>query len=246
MTIKNNSTWLTLILSAGFIYIEHPVVLAQSNEEVFNQGLLLPISATANLAGQTFNLEVAKTPTQQTIGLMNRTFLPDNQGMLFPKDTPSSVSFWMRNTLIPLDIIFIYQSRVIEIAENVQPCMTEYCPVYFPVVDVNQIISNEININNIFVFKSKEIGINDENFEIPENIYSIAVESVIEVKGGRTKEIGLSKGAEVIVSKIPESSSCLGLLFFTIFNVLRIKYKYWKNNYFISPPIESMKKNLTN
>ncbi|MBW4454486.1 MAG: DUF192 domain-containing protein [Nostoc indistinguendum CM1-VF10] len=228
ISIKNSRSCLTLVLSAGFIFVENPIVLAQSNQEPLSQRQILPISATANLAGQTFNLEVAQTREQQAIGLMNRTFLPENQGMLFPQDAPSAVAFWMRNTLIPLDMIFVYQSTVIEIAQNVQPCMTEYCPLYFPAVDVNQIIANNVTVDDFFVSKSKPVGINYEGFEIPQNISFLLVDSVIEVKGGRTGELGLRKGARVIVSQVPEPSSYLSILIFSAFSVLRMKHKYWK------------------
>lgn len=229
ISIKNSRSCLTLVLSAGFIFVENPIVLAQSNQEPLSQRQILPISATANLAGQTFNLEVAQTREQQAIGLMNRTFLPENQGMLFPQDVPSVVAFWMRNTLIPLDMIFVYQSTVIQIAQNVQPCMTEYCPLYFPAVDVNQIIANnDVTVDDFFVFKSKPVGINYEGFEIPQNISVLLVDSVIEVKGGQTGELGLRKGARVIVSQVPEPSSFLSILIFSVFSVLRMKHKYWK------------------
>ncbi|MCC5670502.1 DUF192 domain-containing protein [Nostoc sp. CHAB 5784] len=226
MTIKNTTYWLRLALSAGFIFVGQPIVQAQStNQEQLSQRQVLPISATANLAGQTFNLEVAETLQQQAIGLKNRTFLPDNQGMLFPQ-TPSPAVFWMRNTLIPLDLIFLYKSTVVEIAQNVQPCLTEYCPLYSPVVDVNQIAN--ISLNDIFLFKSKPVGINGEGFEKPQDIAFINVDSVIEVKGGRTGEVGLSKGTRIIISPIPESSSSLGTLIFAIFSVLQMKYQNWK------------------
>lgn len=234
MTIKNTRSCLTLALSAGFIFVGQPLVLAQTNQEQFNQRQILPISATANLAGQTFNLEVAQTPEEQAIGLMNRTFLPDNQGMLFPLEPPSPVLVWMRDTLIPLDIIFLYRSTVVEFAQNAQPCLTEYCPFYFPAVDVNQITGNSASLNDIFVFKSNPVGINYEGFEIPQNITPIRVDSVIEVKGGRTDEVGLRKGTRVVVSQIPEPSSFLGALVFAIFNVLRMKYKYWKRKNWLS------------
>jgi len=244
MTIKNSRSWLTLVLSAGFIFVEHPIVLAQSNQQLFSKGQVLPISAIANLGSQTFNLEVAQTPKQQEIGLMNRTFLPDNQGMLFPQDPPSPVAFWMRDTLIPLDMIFVSQSTVVEIAQNLQPCMTEYCPLYFPAVDVNKIIGNRITLNDIFVFKSKPVGINYEGFERPQNISFLLIDSVIEVKGGRTDEVGLRKGARVIVSQVSEPSSFLGVLVFSAFSALRMKYKYWKKKTTdaTSPPIRSVNK----
>jgi hypothetical protein len=54
-----------------------------------------------------FTVEVARTSEQQSMGLMFRRSLGPNKGMIFPFDPPQFVSFWMKNTLIPLDMIFI-------------------------------------------------------------------------------------------------------------------------------------------
>jgi uncharacterized membrane protein (UPF0127 family) len=54
-----------------------------------------------------FVLELAQTPAQQERGLMFRRSLGPNEGMLFPYAPSQQVSFWMKNTLIPLDIIFV-------------------------------------------------------------------------------------------------------------------------------------------
>ncbi|HEY9833393.1 MAG TPA: DUF192 domain-containing protein, partial [Stenomitos sp.] len=70
-------------------------------------GQMLPISAQAAIRGQRILLEVARTRQQQQMGLMYRTSLADNRGMLFPFDPPQPVSFWMKNTKIPLDMIFL-------------------------------------------------------------------------------------------------------------------------------------------
>ena len=54
-----------------------------------------------------FTVEVAATADQQERGLMFRSSLADNHGMIFPYEPAQEVAFWMKNTLIPLDIIFI-------------------------------------------------------------------------------------------------------------------------------------------
>jgi hypothetical protein len=54
-----------------------------------------------------FIVEVASTADEQAYGLMNRTRLGPNEGMIFPMSPPRPASFWMKNTLIPLDMIFI-------------------------------------------------------------------------------------------------------------------------------------------
>jgi uncharacterized protein len=95
-------------------------------------GQVLPITATAKIADRSFDLEVAKSRQQQAIGLMYRTFLPANRGMLFPFNPPQSVQFWMKNCRLSLDMIFLRQGKVIAIAANTPPCKSDPCPVYGP------------------------------------------------------------------------------------------------------------------
>lgn len=69
-----------------------------------------------------FTVEVARTSEQQARGLMHRTSLAADRGMLFPFANPKYASFWMKNTFIPLDIIFIRSDGSVDrIAENTIP-----------------------------------------------------------------------------------------------------------------------------
>ncbi|MGA7934044.1 MAG: DUF192 domain-containing protein [Kovacikia sp.] len=113
---------------------------AISNQVKANSGQVLPISAQVKIAGQDIQLEVARTPEQQEIGLMYRTELPDDRGMLFPFDPPRPVGFWMKNCAISLDMIFLRGDKVLAIASNAPPCKTEPCPVYGPKSPVDQVI----------------------------------------------------------------------------------------------------------
>lgn len=82
------------------------------------------IPLTIEAAGKTheFNVEVARTDEEQDRGLMFRTSLPEDGGMIFPFKKPRIGSFWMKNTLIPLDMIFIRADGSIDrIAENTIP-----------------------------------------------------------------------------------------------------------------------------
>jgi len=79
----------------------------------------------------TFNLEIAQTSEEMQKGLMNRESLPANQGMLFIFTDMQPRGFWMKNTLIPLDMIFLDNNlTVVEVKKNVQPCEADPCPVY--------------------------------------------------------------------------------------------------------------------
>ncbi len=104
------------------------------------EGQTLPITATTQLAGKTFQLEVAQTPDQQQMGLMYRPALADDRGMLFPMGVPRPVMFWMRNVPVALDMVFVNQGTIVAIAANVPPCVTASCPTYGPKVNVDQVI----------------------------------------------------------------------------------------------------------
>jgi uncharacterized membrane protein (UPF0127 family) len=67
----------------------------------------VPLTIASGGKTHNFVVEVASTPEQQQRGLMHRQALAPDRGMIFPYDTPQPASFWMRNTVIPLDIIFI-------------------------------------------------------------------------------------------------------------------------------------------
>jgi uncharacterized membrane protein (UPF0127 family) len=54
-----------------------------------------------------FTVEVARTPDEQSYGLMNRQSMAPDHGMIFPYEPAQAVAFWMKNTLIPLDMVFI-------------------------------------------------------------------------------------------------------------------------------------------
>ena len=74
-----------------------------------------------------FSVEVARSAEEQARGLMFRTSLPPNGGMLFPLNPPREASFWMKNTVIPLDMIFIRQDGTIaRIAAETVPYSLEF------------------------------------------------------------------------------------------------------------------------
>jgi hypothetical protein len=107
-----------------------------------NLGQQLPITAQAKIKDQVIQLEVAQTSQQQAMGLMYRTELAANRGMLFAFNPPRSVGFWMKNTLIPLDMIFLRNGEVKAIQLQVPPCKADPCPSYGPGPDtvIDQVI----------------------------------------------------------------------------------------------------------
>lgn len=69
-----------------------------------------------------YNLEVASTDSQQACGMMFRTSLPASKGMFFEFAQPRSATFWMENTPLSLDIIFVApDNRVLSITANAKP-----------------------------------------------------------------------------------------------------------------------------
>lgn len=95
-----------------------------------DQAQSLPITGSFTVGGRTISLEVARTPQQQALGLMFRTSLADDHGMLFAFDKPIDQAMWMKNTLIPLDMVYVRDGVVAGIRANVPACSTDPCPAY--------------------------------------------------------------------------------------------------------------------
>ena len=84
-----------------------------------------------------FAVEIADTPARRERGLMFRRHLDAARGMLFDFHAPQTVSFWMENTLIPLDIIFIdADGRIEAIAANAKPMSEDLIPSGGPILGV--------------------------------------------------------------------------------------------------------------
>lgn len=116
---------------------EQPVMTTSTEQAA---GQRLPITAQATIANRVIQLEVAQTPQQQATGLMYRPSLASDRGMLFPFQQPRFASFWMKNVVIPLDMVFLYQGKVVAIENSAPPCATEPCPTYGPQAPVDQVI----------------------------------------------------------------------------------------------------------
>jgi uncharacterized membrane protein (UPF0127 family) len=101
-----------------------------------------------------FLVELAKEEKELRKGLMFRENLDDDSGMLFVFEKEENHPFWMKNTLIPLDIIWIdKEKKVVFIKENAQPCKEDMeCPLINPkrkakyVLEISGGLSKELNI----------------------------------------------------------------------------------------------------
>lgn len=100
-----------------------------------------------------FNLEIADDNLERAKGLMFRKDLCDDCGMLFIFEKEGDYKFWMKNTLIPLDIIWIDQNLEVVYIANAVPCTKEKCELYGPdknilyVLEINKGKANEIGLD---------------------------------------------------------------------------------------------------
>ena len=99
---------------------------------------VIPLTATTRKGRpHTFRVEVARTSQQQARGLMQRKKMGADEGMIFPNDPPQLRSFWMHDTILPLDIIFIGPDhKVVNIAANSVPYSETPIPSLGPVIAV--------------------------------------------------------------------------------------------------------------
>jgi uncharacterized protein len=123
---------------------------------------------TAKLAIQTakakhdFTIELALSDRQQMQGLMFRRTMPPDAGMLFDYRTPTQITMWMKNTFIPLDMIFIgADGRIVHIAERAVPHSEEIIPSVKParaVLEVNGGTAQRLGIKVGDLVLSEVIG----------------------------------------------------------------------------------------
>ena len=84
-------------------------------------------------SGAVYSLELARTPDEQARGLMFRESLPARFGMLFLFTDNGVHNFWMKNTMIPLDMIWLDAAgKVLFISADTPPCKADPCPSYGP------------------------------------------------------------------------------------------------------------------
>jgi hypothetical protein len=124
---------LRLVAAAAVLFVTHagPTgARAQESLEIVTRGGV-----------HTFAVELATTDDERSRGLMFRRELPEGRGMLFDFKQDQNISMWMKNTYIPLDMIFIRSDgRIHRIAENTEPESTRVIPAGAPVRAVLEVI----------------------------------------------------------------------------------------------------------
>ena len=121
------------------------------NNSVFAESYIENLEIINDIVKQIqYHVEVAKTDEEQAMGLMNRLDLKNNSGMLFLFDNEKNTSFWMKNTFIPLDIIFINKNGSInKIYKNSKPKSLKRIKSKGKVLAVLEINAGEANKHNI-------------------------------------------------------------------------------------------------
>ena len=126
-----------------FLFLYNNSIFAESN--INNLEIINDIGKPIH-----YRVEVAKTNEEQVKGLMYRLELKKNEGMLFLFDNEKKTSFWMKNTFIPLDIIFINKNGSInKIHNNTKPKSLKRIKSKGEVLAVLEINAGEAKKNNI-------------------------------------------------------------------------------------------------
>lgn len=143
-----------LILFAFFTFCVAPfVVVSQSGAQQQAQETLVPLEELVietSLGSFTFEIEVADEEQERTIGLMFRTEMPLDRGMLFDFGVTGPIAMWMQNTILPLDMIFIEPNgSVLRIEYDTTPYSREVITSGGPVshvLEVNAGVAKQIGL----------------------------------------------------------------------------------------------------
>jgi uncharacterized membrane protein (UPF0127 family) len=135
-----------LAFAFGFLYLP----LGQSSGALAQVQTLEKLTIVTASGAHEFSVEVMRTPAELERGLMYRRFLPPERGMLFDFKTEKPVMMWMKNTYLPLDMVFIGKSgRVVGLAENTEPFSEKIIPSGAPsyaVLEINAGVAAKIGL----------------------------------------------------------------------------------------------------
>ncbi|HSD98683.1 MAG TPA: DUF192 domain-containing protein [Patescibacteria group bacterium] len=109
---------------------------------------------TAKINGHLFFIEVAKTQTQQEIGLAKYSKIEKNFAMYFPFTYPDYYGFWMKGMRFPIDIIFIRNKRIVTIFPNVLARWDYQNYIYKPTQPVDSVLEISAGLSTKYGFKT--------------------------------------------------------------------------------------------
>ncbi len=128
--------FLLLILGSGLIFF----LKKDSGPPFRKDDVLILIDGKTNEEIVTIDIEIADEFHEREQGLMYRTSMPENAGMLFVFSQASQLAFWMKNTKLPLDIIYLDQNGVIvDMYENTTPMSEKQLPARKPAMYVLEV-----------------------------------------------------------------------------------------------------------
>ncbi len=117
--------WIWIVIYLPFVFILYIIV----NNYFYEINTITPKVCSETSC---FTVELARTPAERQQWLMFRETLDEEYGMLFVFSGAELHSFWMKNTLIPLDIVWIDDNFTVVQVVNAQPCITDPCTIYTP------------------------------------------------------------------------------------------------------------------
>jgi uncharacterized membrane protein (UPF0127 family) len=154
-----------LMLLGLIIAIVVLLILAKTYSFIPQFRTSLPLSTSVNMSGATFKVEVANTAEKRSKGLSGKDSLAENTGMLFVFDKQDKYQFWMKNTKIALDIVWISEDKkIVDFYQNAQPepnipdsQLKKYAPsqqvLYVLEINANSIEKYGIHIGDKVDFK---------------------------------------------------------------------------------------------
>ena len=146
---------LLIILALSFVVLLMFLLSKSESPNKINQKVSFNLTS-ACFGEKCFKIQIADSQEEREKGLMFVSNMPEEEGMLFIFENEGVYPFWMKNTLIPLDIIWLGENQsIVFIKKNALPCKEEPCEIINPgksakyVLEINSGIFDKLNLENI-------------------------------------------------------------------------------------------------
>lgn len=112
-------------------------------------------TAKATIKNHSFKLHIAKSSKDKQIGLSQKKNLPDDYAMIFPFEKPDYYSFWMRNMVFPIDIIFIKDNSIVTIYPDIKPpaSQNDILQIFKPKIPADTVLEIKSGLSQKYDFK---------------------------------------------------------------------------------------------